>query len=107
MSQETWTLQEVRELFEVGEDFLSLLEEESILCPTCRGEPPDKLFSATDLETLHLAKILMEDLGVNLAGVEVVLQMRKNMVDMRRQFDAILEDLAGQMEEAFRRIAGH
>lgn len=106
MNKETWTLREVRELFEVGEDFLSLLEEERILCPTCQGEPPDKFFSATDLETLHLTKTLVEDLGVNLAGVEVVLQMRKNMIEMRRQFDDILEDLARQMEEAFRRVAG-
>lgn len=103
MTKETWTLTEVRALFEVGDDFLAALEEERILCPTCQGDPPDKFFSAADLETVHLTKLLMEDLGVNLEGVEVILQMRKTMVEMRRQFDAILEDLAKQIEGSFGR----
>jgi MerR family transcriptional regulator/heat shock protein HspR len=42
-------------------------------------------------------------MGVNLAGVEVVLRMRQNMVEMRRQFDAILEDLAREVQETLRR----
>jgi len=45
----------------------------------------------------------MEDMDVNLSGVEVILQMRKNMIDMRRQFDAILEDLARQMQKTLKR----
>lgn len=99
MTEQYWTVTEVVEYFEVDEGFLSQLEEEEILCPTCSEEPPNKLFSSTDLERLRLAKTLVEDMGVNLAGVEVVLRMRESMFDMRRQFDAILKDLADYLKE--------
>ncbi len=41
-------------------------------------------------------------MGVNLAGVEVILRMRQSMIEMRRQFDSILEDLAQELQDAFR-----
>jgi MerR family transcriptional regulator/heat shock protein HspR len=44
----------------------------------------------------------VEDLGVNLAGVDVILDMRRKMIEMRRQFDAILEDLANRFRESRR-----
>jgi MerR family transcriptional regulator/heat shock protein HspR len=46
------------------------------------------------MEKIRLAKILIEDMGVNLPGVEVIIKMRQNMFEMRKQFDSILEDLA-------------
>jgi hypothetical protein len=36
---------------------------------------------------------------VNLPGVEIILRMRQNMFEMRRQFDEILEDLARQLKQ--------
>jgi MerR family transcriptional regulator/heat shock protein HspR len=103
MAKEFWTITEVVEILEVEESFLAELEEEEVICPVCRDEPPKKLFTPSDLERLHLAKALVEDMGVNLAGVEVILRMRQNMVEMRRQFDAILEDLAQEIQETIRR----
>ena len=94
MAKEFFTLSEVKELFEVENGFLDLLEDEQIICPLCEGEPRQKLFPPSEVEKLRLAKLLMEDMGVNLPGVEVVLRLRQNMIEMRRQFDAILEDIA-------------
>jgi MerR family transcriptional regulator/heat shock protein HspR len=102
MAKEFWTITEVVELLEVEESFLLELEEEEVICPVCSEEPPKKLFRTSDLERLRLAKALVEDMGVNLAGVEVILRMRQNMVQMRRQFDAILEDLAQEIQETLR-----
>jgi MerR family transcriptional regulator/heat shock protein HspR len=99
MTKEFWTVTEVVEIFEIGEDFLTELEEEEVLCPVCRDDSPAKLFPATELEKLRLAKILIEDMGVNLPGVEIILRMRQNMFEMRRQFDEILEDLARQLKQ--------
>ena len=62
----------------------------------------DKFFSIQDVEKLRLVKVLMEEMDVNLAGVEVILRMRENMIAMREQFDAILEDLARHLEERFK-----
>ncbi len=101
MPKEFWTITEVIESFQIKEGFLGDLEEEEIVCPTCRENSQEKLFSSSDLERLRFAMTLAEDMGVNLAGIEVVLRMRQNMLDMRRQFDAILEDLARRLKERF------
>ena len=103
MVKEFWTITEVVELLEVDERFLADLEDEEIVCPVCQEDKQAKLFPPNELEKLRLAKILMDDMGVNLAGVEVILRMKQHAVEMRRQFDAILEDLAGEFREALKR----
>jgi len=96
--KEFWTVTEVVEFFQVEEGFLDELEEEEVLCSVHREEPGKKEFSSLELEKLRLAKILYEDMGVNLAGVDIILRMRQNMIDMRGQFDEILEDLARRLK---------
>jgi MerR family transcriptional regulator/heat shock protein HspR len=103
MAKELWTVTEVLEFFEVEESFLKNLEEEEIVCPTCNAGLSTRQFDTHELEKLRLAKILMEEMEVNLSGVEVILQMRRNIIEMRRQFDAILEDLARELKESVRR----
>ena len=103
MKEKYWTITEVIEIFQIDESFLAELEEEDVICPTCREDPPAKLFSSSDLEKLRFAKNLVEDMGVNLAGVEVALRMRQSMIDMRTQFDSILDDLARQLRERFQK----
>jgi MerR family transcriptional regulator/heat shock protein HspR len=99
MDKEFWTVGEVVEIFDVDERFLADLEEEEVLCPICQDSSPSKLFGAPELEKLRLAKILVEEMGVNMAGVEIILRMRQTVFDMRKQFDVILEDLAHQLHE--------
>ena len=96
------TVTEVVELFQVEKRFIEDLEEEEVVHPVYRDNLPGKLFSMTDLEKLRLAKILVEEMGVNLPGVDVILRMRQNMIEMRSQFDTILEDLARHVREAFK-----
>jgi len=102
MTKELWTITEVSEVFEVEESFLIELEDEEIICSVCNGDPPTKLYTSSELEKLRLVKILTDDMGVNLAGAEVILRMRQSMIEMRRQFDSILEDLAQELQGAFR-----
>jgi MerR family transcriptional regulator/heat shock protein HspR len=102
MTKEYWTITEVVEIFQIDKRFLSDLEEEEIVCPTCPDNASVKLFSAIEMEKVRLAKILVEDMDVNLPGVEVILQMRQGMIEMRRQFDAVLEDLARHLRESSR-----
>ncbi len=99
MDKEFWTVGEVVEIFEVDERFLRELEEEDVLCPVCPNELSSKVFGPSELEKIRLAKILVEEMGVNVAGVEIILRMRQMMFDMRKQFDGILEDLARQLHE--------
>lgn len=97
MVKEYWTTTEVMERFEVEMHFLTELEEEEIICPVCREGDPSKLFSEMDLENLRLAKLLVDDMGVNLAGVEIILRMRQTLFEMRAQFDAVLENVAEEV----------
>jgi MerR family transcriptional regulator/heat shock protein HspR len=99
MTKKFWTITEVMEIFQIDEGFLAELEEEEIICPTCREDLPAKLFSSSELEKLRLAKMLIEEMEVNLPGVDIILRMRQSMIEMRRQFDAILEDLAQHLQE--------
>lgn len=97
MAGKYWTKTEVIEIFQMETRFLNKLEEEEIVCPDSLEDPCEKRFSEADLERLRLAKLLVEDMGVNLAGVEIILRMRQCMFDMRAQFDLILEDVAGNV----------
>lgn len=98
MDKEYWTITEVVETFRVEKGFLQELEEEEIVCPECRGGgDPEKVFSLSNLEDLRLAKLLVEEMGVNLPGVDIILRMRRNMFKMRTQFDGVLEDMAREV----------
>jgi MerR family transcriptional regulator/heat shock protein HspR len=102
MAEKSWTIKQVVEMLEIDEAFINDLVDEQILWPTCEVNIPERLFTQVEVEKLWLAKVLMEDLGVNLAGVDVILDMRRKMIEMRRQFDAILEDLANHFRESRR-----
>jgi len=99
MKKKFWTMTEVMEIYEVDETFVLDLEREEILWPVRRKGSSARLYSDRDLESLRLAKILVEDMGVNLEGVEIILRMRESMFQMRSQFDDILEDLARQLRD--------
>ncbi len=53
-----------------------------------------RLYSERDITRLHRVKTLMDDLGVNLAGVEVILHMAQNMAELQRQVETLEAELA-------------
>ena len=103
MKKEFWTITEIVDYFQIEERFLIDLEDEDIVCPTCQNGSSTKIYPQGELEKLRLAKILTEEMGVNMAGVDVIIRMRENMFEMRRQFDLILEELAGRIRSAIER----
>ena len=93
-----WTISEITERFQIEVSLLQTLEEEDIICPVLEDDSQTKLFPDQEVEKLRIAKVLIEEMDVNLAGVEVVLRMRNNMIDMRRQFDIILDEIAKKIQ---------
>jgi MerR family transcriptional regulator/heat shock protein HspR len=91
-----WRIEEVLRELEVDRDFIRLLETEDIIHPkhTLEGE---LVLSAEDVERVRVARILMEELEVNLAGVEVVLHLREEIVAMQHQFGDLLEHLVREL----------
>ena len=94
MTKTFWTVTEIIEQFQVDEHFLEELVAEEIISVGRPENQTEKVFLSDELEKLRLAKILMEEMDVNLPGVEIILRMRQSMFDMRRQFDEILKDMA-------------
>lgn len=52
-----------------------------------------RLYSEREVEILRRVKTLMDDLGVNLAGVEVILRMSERMLEMQREFEQMQNKL--------------
>src|SRR3954470_16066451 len=94
----TFTISAVAEEFEVHPQTLRLYEREGLLKPS-RSEGNTRLYTDTDLERLELILSLTRDLGVNLAGVEIILNMREKMDAMQREFERFFEYLQSHAEE--------
>lgn len=69
---------------------LRLYEREGLLKPS-RSQGNTRLYSDEDLKQLELILNLIRDLGVNLAGVEVILNMRQRMQRMETEVNELLE----------------
>jgi len=52
-----------------------------------------RLYSDGDIAQLRRVKTLMDDMGVNLAGVEVVLRMAQHMIELQRQVEELESEL--------------
>ncbi len=80
----------VAEMYDVHPQTLRLWEREGLLIPS-RSEGNTRLYTQRDLERLELILNLTRDLGVNLSGVQVILNMRERMEQMRREVEAFVE----------------
>ena len=80
----------VAQKYDIHPQTLRLYEREGLLAPS-RTEGNTRLYSAEDLERLETILALTRDLGVNLAGVEIVLNMRQKMSNMQREVNEFME----------------
>jgi MerR family transcriptional regulator/heat shock protein HspR len=74
----------VAEQYGIHPQTLRLYEREGLLKPS-RSEGNTRLYTDDDLERLEVILKLTRELGVNLAGVEIILNMREKMDEMQRQ----------------------
>jgi MerR family transcriptional regulator/heat shock protein HspR len=63
----------------------------------------DRVISADDADNARVARLLVDELDVNLAGVEVIVRMRAEMIAMQRQFGKILETLIEEIRQVVAR----
>jgi MerR family transcriptional regulator/heat shock protein HspR len=82
--------------FDVHPQTLRLYEREGLLKPS-RTEGNTRLYSEEDVERLSRILRLTRELGVNLAGVEVILQMQEAMEAMEKDFNQLLASLRDEM----------
>jgi MerR family transcriptional regulator, heat shock protein HspR len=76
-------LTDVVSLCDVSEDFVLSLEREHLIKSVKRRRL--KLFPVDQVDRIRVAHVLIDEMGVNLAGVEVALHMREQLINMRRE----------------------
>ena len=89
---------QIIEIFECDETFLDKLEAEDLVHSVEDESEQERVFPSDQVERIRIINNLMRDLDVNLAGVEVILAMRENMIRMQRQFDEILDILVQELK---------
>jgi MerR family transcriptional regulator/heat shock protein HspR len=94
----TYTISAVAELYDIHPQTLRLYEREGLLKPS-RSVGNTRLYEDSDLERLEIILSLTRDLGVNLAGVEIILNMREKMDAMQREFERFFEYLKDHANE--------
>ncbi len=88
--QPLYMISVVSEMFNIHPQTLRAYEREGLIRPA-RTEGNTRLYSQDDLERIELILRLTNQLGVNLAGVEVILNMREQMEQMRREMAETFE----------------
>ena len=87
-----YTISAVADHYGIHQQTLRLYEREGLLKPS-RTEGNIRLYTDSDVERLELILGLTRDLGVNLAGVEIILNMREKMEQMQCEFNRFFEYL--------------
>ena len=92
----------VAELYQLHPQTLRLYERVGLLKPS-RSQGNTRLYTDTDLERLEVILTLARDMGVNLAGIEIILNMREKMIEMERQ----MGEFAQVVQQELSRMATH
>ena len=91
----------VAELYKLHPQTLRLYERVGLLKPS-RSQGNTRLYTDEDLERLDVILTLARDMGVNLAGIEIILNMREKMVEMERQ----MTEFATVVQQELSRVSG-
>ena len=91
-SKAAYMISAVAEQYQIHPQTLRLYEREGLLAPS-RSEGNTRLYTDDDLERLEVILKLTRDLGVNLAGVEIILNMREKMEGMQKQIEDFIASL--------------
>src|SRR5262250_959112 len=83
-SKGAYMISAVAEMYGIHPQTLRLYEREGLLKPS-RSEGNTRLYTEDDLQRLEFILNLARDLGVNIAGIAIILQMRERMENMNRQ----------------------
>ena len=103
-----YTISVVAERYDIHQQTLRLYEREGLLKPS-RSKGNTRLYTEEDIARLELILSLTRDMGVNLAGVSVIFDLRERMDEMQQEFErflgALREHLASELgvdEDRFR-----
>jgi len=88
----------VAKMFSIHQQTIRLYEKEGLICPK-RSEGNTRLFSEEDVDRLEEIIYLTHQLGVNLAGVEMVLKLEKKIEKMQKKMNALFETAQKELKQ--------
>lgn len=91
----------VAEQYNLHPQTLRMYEREGLLKPS-RSDGNTRLYTDDDIERLEVILQLTRELGVNLAGVEIILNMREKMEEMQRQIEQFVASLNSEFAQHVR-----
>ena len=95
-----YTISVVAEEYGIHPQTLRLYEREGLIKPS-RSAKGTRYYTEEDVERLELILNLTRDLGVNLAGVEIILNMREKMNQMQHEFEHFLQYIRENISQEF------
>lgn len=105
-----FSISAVAKMFSVHQQTIRLYEREGLISPK-RSEGNTRMFTEEDVDRLEEVIYLTHKLGINLAGVEMILklqrQIKKMQKDMNKVFDSTQEELAKEVEQSKKAIEGN
>ena len=94
----------VAELYKLHPQTLRLYERVGLLKPS-RSEGNTRLYTDSDLERLDVILTLTREMGVNLAGIEIILNMREKMAEMQHQMEAFTSFVQQELSRGLSNVA--
>jgi MerR family transcriptional regulator, heat shock protein HspR len=89
----------VAEMLKLHPQTLRMYEKKGLIRPS-RTVGRTRMYSAEDVEEIARLTRLGRDLGVNLAGIEIILKMRRRMLDMQGQIEDLMNYVRADMAES-------
>jgi MerR family transcriptional regulator/heat shock protein HspR len=91
----------VSELYKLHPQTLRLYERVGLLKPS-RSQGNTRLYTDADLERLEVILTLTREMGVNLAGIEIILNMREKMAEMQHQMESFTSFVQQELSRGLR-----
>ena len=92
-----FSISAVAKIFSVHQQTIRLYEKEGLLCPR-RSEGNTRLFSEEDIDRLEEIIYFTHQLGINLAGVEMIFKLKRQMQCMQKDMNKVFEQTQKQLE---------
>ncbi len=89
----------VAEMFSIHPQTLRIYEKKGLVRPS-RTVGRTRMYSPEDVEEIARVTRLARDLGVNLAGIEIILKMRRRMLEMQAQIEELTNHVRADMADS-------
>ncbi len=100
-----YTIGVVASMFNIHPQTLRLYEREGLIKPT-RSKGRTRYYTEEDIQRLEFILTLSRDLGVNLAGIDIILRMKEQMEELEAQLQKLIEFIQREVSDGYQRDEG-